>query len=230
MQRPTGNNKTPSRSNSMKRRSRVNSSGGSYTSSSDSDVEVERREREKQKRREKKQQSNKDLPSQDKPRANLGGIINKVSQGSSRGVRRPSKDSSFKNQTLASLNLSKGPESVPSKKVEQSKSTVASHVKIDTEINEEKADTTTQKEKTTTDNKQAATEEHNNLSSVSSSSSTTDSSSQSDGDGDEKPNKQQQLSEDQLEFSNKDTTKKVRSLTRHSQDDVVVLTMILFSK
>ena len=212
------NKKSPSvtRNNSMKRRNRLPSTSGSFTSSSDSENEIERRTFEKQKRREKR---SKDLPTQDKPKANVGGVINKASQGGSRARRTPttgtltnsqhvspyksnakniSSPSSAHNKTIsknASRQLPSAPSSTPQPSIPKNNNQGITGKNIEVKASDSLRPESIERA-------------GSRVSSLGSSSSV---SSDADESEDVKTKKitSHEQSEDQLEFSNKDTIKKV---------------------
>ena len=241
---------TVSRNNSTKRRSRLTSTS-SYTSSSDSDNEIERRTFEKQKRRETKRTTNKEVPTQDKPRANVGGLINNKAgtRGSGRrnsrdGVVSPSKKtlsnssqyvSPYQNNVRNTPSPSQGKlgnsknsavRQLPTVPFSSLQKSLSKENKKDAKDQTEKNKDVIQSPKEADSSLlQVETPERSGskLSSVSSLassiSSPSSSASSSDENGEDnekaktkKASPSQDQSEDQLEFSNKDTIKKVRIL------------------
>ncbi|XP_066919799.1 uncharacterized protein [Clytia hemisphaerica] len=229
----TMNNKNNvSRNNSIKRKNKTSKSGDSYSSSSDSEAERENRNIEKQKRREKRQ--TKELPNQDKPKANVGGIINKVNQTprnrrlsrDGQNIQSPKKSQqnsprnktpSPKNSRNTSPSPTKTPNYKPGRQLPNAPRTPSpkKEMRTDTKIklngskDSEKADT--QAKEAIPSNMLAPptqlARELSRVSSLSESSSLSSSSSDEEtGPGNE--GKKTLQSEDQLEFSNKDTIKK----------------------
>ena len=234
-----------SRNNSTKRRSRLTSTS-SFTSSSDSDNEIERRTFEKQKRRETKRTA-KDLPTQDKPRANVGGLINNKIQPSTRGGGRrnsrdgvvsPSKKTLSNSQYVSPYQSNARNTQSPSQgKSISSKnpairqlptvpfSTLQQSLSKDNDNREDKTEKSQDNDKTernedliqSSSHLQVETAERSGskLSDVSSLASSISSSASSSDENEDDNVKTKEIvppqdqSEDQLEFSNKDTIKKV---------------------